>query len=97
MLVAATVAATVAEVADAALASIVFSLRGFGRWYEAVRDLLPVVVASIPFYGPVVAVLVLAYRDISPWTLPLFFVPALAAQRWFLMYQEQRRLATRSG
>jgi putative nucleotidyltransferase with HDIG domain len=40
----------------------------------------------------VVAVLVLAYRDVSPWTLPLFFAPALAAQRWFLMYQEQRRL-----
>ena len=34
----------------------------------------------------------LAYRDVSPWTLPLFFAPALAAQRWFLMYQEQRRL-----
>jgi putative nucleotidyltransferase with HDIG domain len=40
----------------------------------------------------VVALLVLAYRDVSPWTLPLFFAPALAAQRWFLMYQEQRRL-----
>ena len=54
---------------------------------------MPVIAASVPFYGPVVAVLVLAYRDISPWTLPLFFAPALAAQRWFLMYQEQRRLA----
>ena len=30
---------------------------------------------------------------LSPWTLPLFFAPALAAQRWFLLYQEQRRLA----
>jgi putative nucleotidyltransferase with HDIG domain len=40
----------------------------------------------------VVAVLALAYRDVSPWTLPLFFAPALAAQRWFLMYQEQSRL-----
>jgi putative nucleotidyltransferase with HDIG domain len=38
-------------------------------------------------------VLALAYREVSPWTLPLFFAPALAAQRWFLMYQEQRRLA----
>ncbi len=36
--------------------------------------------------------LVLAYRDVSPWTLPLFFAPALAAQRWFLLYQDQRRL-----
>ena len=97
VLAAATIAATVAEVSDTALTATVFRLRGFGRWSEAVRDLLPVVVASVPFYGPVVAVLVLAYRDISPWTLPLFFVPALAAQRWFLMYQEQRRLATDLG
>jgi putative nucleotidyltransferase with HDIG domain len=51
-----------------------------------------VIAASVPFYSPVVAVLALAYRDVSPWTLALFFAPALAAQRWFLMYQEQRRL-----
>jgi putative nucleotidyltransferase with HDIG domain len=37
--------------------------------------------------------LVLAYRGVSPWTLPLFFAPALAAQRWFIMYQDQQRLA----
>lgn len=93
VVVAATLAAMAAELADTALASVIFSLRGIGRWADAVRDLLPVVIASTPFYGPVVAVLVLAYRDVSPWTLPLFFAPALAAQRWFLMYQEQRRLA----
>jgi putative nucleotidyltransferase with HDIG domain len=90
---AATVAALTAELADTLLTSFVYGLRGIGRWTEAVRDLLPVVVASVPFYGPAVAVLVLAYRDVSAWTLPLFFAPALAAQRWFLMYQEQRRLA----
>ena len=89
---AATVAALAAELVDAALTSITFSLRGLGRWTEVARDLLPVIAASIPFYGPVVAVLAFAYRDVSPWTLPLFFAPALAAQRWFLMYQEQRRL-----
>lgn len=91
---AATAAALAAEVADAALTSFTFALRGLGRWVDAARDLLPVVVASVPFYSPVVAILALAYRDISPWTLPLFFAPGLAAQRWFLMYQEQRRLAT---
>jgi putative nucleotidyltransferase with HDIG domain len=91
---AATVAALTAELGDSALASLTFALRRHGKWTEAARDLLPVIVASVPFYGPVVSVLVLAYRDVSPWTLPLFFAPALAAQRWFLMYQEQRRLAT---
>lgn len=90
---AATVAALAAEIADGALTSLTFVLRGLGRWLDAARDIAPVVVASVPFYSPVVAVLSLAYRDVSPWTLPLFFAPGLAAQRWFLLYQEQRRLA----
>jgi putative nucleotidyltransferase with HDIG domain len=89
---ASTAAAFCAELADTALASVTFALRRLGRWTDAARDLAPVIAASVPFYGPVVAVLALAYRDISPWTLPLFFAPALLAQRWFLMYQEQRRL-----
>jgi hypothetical protein len=90
-------AALVAEVLDAALASVVFSLRGKATFRQAFSELIPVIVASVPIYSPAVAVLVLAYREVSPWTLPLFFVPALAAQRWFLLYQEQRRLATDLG
>src|SRR3954447_10909401 len=94
---AATVAALVAEGLDAFFASVAFALRRLGSLREALGELFPVVVASVPLYSPAVALLVLAYREISPWTLPLFFVPALAAQRWFLMYQEQRRLATDLG
>jgi putative nucleotidyltransferase with HDIG domain len=90
---AATAAALTAEVVDACFTSLTFMLRGLGTWREAATDLFPVVIGSIPFYGPVVAILVIAYQDLSPWTLPLFFAPALAAQRTFLMYQEQRRLA----
>src|SRR5882672_6315331 len=94
---AATVAALVAEGLDALFASLAFALRRLGSLAEALAELFPVVVASVPLYSPAVALLVLAYREISPWTLPLFFAPALAAQRWFLMYQEQRRLATDLG
>jgi putative nucleotidyltransferase with HDIG domain len=91
---AATAAALVAEGLDALFASVTFALRRLGSLTEALRELVPVVVASVPLYSPAVALLVIAYRQVSPWTLPLFFVPALAAQRWFLMYQEQQRLAT---
>jgi putative nucleotidyltransferase with HDIG domain len=91
--VAASVGAVTAEILDVSFASITYRLRGHGGALKAVRELVPVAVASIPFYAPVVAVLTLTYREISPWTLPLFFVPALAAQRWFILYQEQRRLA----
>ncbi len=91
--VAATTAALVAEVADAGFASLTYWLRGHGRWSEAARDSLPVIAASVPFYSSAVAILALSYQNVSAWTLPLFFAPALAAQRWFLLYQEQRRLA----
>ena len=33
------------------------------------------------------------YLEFSPWTLALFLVPAIAAQRLYGLYQEQRRLA----
>jgi hypothetical protein len=91
---AAIAAALVAESCDAAFASLTYWLRGYGRWLDAIKDSLPVIAASVPFYSSAVAVLVFSYRHVSPWTLPLFFVPALAAQRWFLLYQEQRRLAS---
>lgn len=93
-LIAASFAASfAAEVADSLFTTTAFTLRGNGRWREAAAEALPILVASVPLYGPAVGLLALAYRDISPWTLPLFFGPALAAQRWFLMYQDQRTLA----
>lgn len=85
-------AAAVAAVSDAGFTSVTWVLRGLGRWNAAFWDLIQVEVASVPIYGTAVALLALAYRDVSPWTLPLFFAPAVAAQRWFLMYQQQRRL-----
>jgi putative nucleotidyltransferase with HDIG domain len=92
-IVAASTAAVLgAELVDAGFATLTYALRGLGHWKDAAREILPVIAPSVPFYSPVVAILVLAYRDLSPWTLPLFFAPALAAQRWFLMYQEQRKL-----
>ncbi len=48
--------------------------------------------ASILLYAPLVGLLAVAYLEVSPFTLPLFLLPALAAQRLFRLYQEQRRL-----
>ena len=90
---AATAAALVAEVADTVFAAVTFWLRGTGSWKDVAADSLPVIAASVPFYSSAVAILALSYENLSAWTLPLFYVPALAAQRWFLLYQEQRRLA----
>jgi putative nucleotidyltransferase with HDIG domain len=54
--------------------------------------MLPTLGGSLPLYVPLVALLAFAYAYVSPWTLPLFFVPALAAQRLYVLYQQQRTL-----
>jgi putative nucleotidyltransferase with HDIG domain len=57
------------------------------------RALVPLQLATIPLHAPLIAVLAYAYRDISPWSVALFFIPALAAQRLFLLYREQTHTA----
>jgi len=92
--VAATTAAAIgAETLDAVIASITLELRGRHRTLAALRSFAPVLALSVALYTPVVALLAFAYQSISPWTLPLFLVPALAAQRLFGLYQQQRDLA----
>jgi putative nucleotidyltransferase with HDIG domain len=47
----------------------------------------------MPLYVPGVAVLAFGYEAVSPWILPLFLAPALAAQKSFVLYQAERKLA----
>ena len=86
-------AAVVALVLDTTFASTTVVLRRTGKGLELARTLAPVIALSVPLYTPIVALLSYAYDQISPWTLPLFLVPAIAAQRLFGLYQDQRRLA----
>jgi putative nucleotidyltransferase with HDIG domain len=85
-------AALTAQSLDIGFGTLLTLVRGHRNPLSLVRTLAPIVVASVPVYAPVVALLVVGYEDLSPWTLPLFLVPALAAQRSFLLYQDQRRL-----
>ena len=86
------VAAIVAQALDCFFASITVYLRRSGGVAETAKLLLPVAVAAIPLYAPLVALLAIAYDQFSVWATMLFFVPALAAQRLYTLYQEQRRL-----
>jgi len=40
-----------------------------------------------------IAVLAFAYREVSPWSVALFVIPAFAAQRLYLLYRQQRETA----
>ena len=85
--------AAVAQTLDVIFAAVTIRVRGRGRVLESIKTIAPVGLAAVPLYAPVVVLLALAYDQLSPWTLLLFLAPALAAQRFFVLYQDQRRLS----
>ena len=94
-ILAATAAAAVCtQILDLAFAALVFSLRGHGSPFAALRETGPLSLTGLPLYVPAVSLLVWGYVDHGAWyVLPLFLAPALAAQRSFVLYQGERRLA----
>lgn len=93
LLVAAMGGALIAESLDIVSTGVTARIRGTRSIRSITKTLAPLLLTSLPLYVPLVAVLALAYTEVSPWTAPLFFIPALAAQRLFSMYQQQRQLA----
>lgn len=93
ILAASAAAATCTQALDLAFAAVAFTLRGHGSPLTVVRTLGPLSFTSMPLYIPGVALLALGYEVVSPWVLPLFLAPALAAQKSFVLYQAERTLA----
>jgi hypothetical protein len=92
-IVAATLAGAIAaQLLDIAFACLTVWLRGTTSPWDTARTIAPVALSAVPLYAPVVVFLTIAYPELSPWTLVLFFVPALAAQRLFALLQAQRQL-----
>jgi putative nucleotidyltransferase with HDIG domain len=91
-LAAAVAAATLTEQGgDLLIGSVVARLRG-GTLPEISR-IASTVLVTMPLYTPIITLLVYTYRELSPWSVALFLFPAFAAQRLFLLYQEQRATA----
>jgi putative nucleotidyltransferase with HDIG domain len=96
IVVATAMAAIAAEAVDVTFASITYRIRG-NSMGEVARLLGPLAFLAVPVYAPFVALLAVAYREVSPWTLPLFLGPAIAAQRLWSLYQDERRLTEDLG
>jgi putative nucleotidyltransferase with HDIG domain len=94
VLLAVAVAASVQAAGDILLNGLTVAIRRSGSVRETARAIARLTASTLPLYTPVLAVLVYAYRELSPWTVLLFFVPAVAAQRLLVLYQEQRQLVT---
>jgi putative nucleotidyltransferase with HDIG domain len=87
-------AASIAEaLIDLLLSSATIVVRRKGSFRDLTRAVGPLLLASIPLYTPLIAVLAYSYREISPWSAVLFVIPAFAAQRLFLLYRQQRESA----
>jgi putative nucleotidyltransferase with HDIG domain len=97
VLLAVAVASITEALLDIALNSLTVHLRRSGSARVTVRAMSRLVLSTVPLYTPVIGVLAYSFRELSPWTVLLFFVPALAAQRLLTMYQEQTRLVTDLG
>ena len=92
-LVAATLVATVLrELLDVGFSVLTITVRG-GSPSDTARSLTPLLLLAPPAYAPIVALLAFMYAEVSPWTLALFLVPAVAAQRLYGLYQGERQLA----
>jgi HD domain len=92
-LVAATFVGTlVSEATEIAFAMLTMAIRG-GSIRDSVSTLAPLLVLVPPLYAPIVALLGFMYIEVSPWTLALFLVPAMAAQRLHALYQRERRVS----
>ncbi|MDX6518701.1 MAG: hypothetical protein QOF50_1547 [Gaiellaceae bacterium] len=90
----AVVAASSVEVLlDLSLGAVTVAIRGSGSFRGQLRTTLPILLSAVPLYTPVAAVLVYAYREVSPWTVAFFVIPAFAAHRLFVLYREQRTSA----
>jgi putative nucleotidyltransferase with HDIG domain len=85
------VATVVEQVGDLVLGSIAARLRGMT--ISEISRLSGTVFIALPLYVPITSLLVYAYREVSPWTVALFLFPAVAFQKLFLLYQEQRATA----
>jgi putative nucleotidyltransferase with HDIG domain len=69
------------------------AIRGRSSWKNTVRSVAPALFGALPLQAPIVALLVYSYETISPWSVVLFAIPALAAHRLLMLYRHQRDTA----
>lgn len=83
--------------AEVSLQSITPAIRGTSSLTRTVRSVVPPLTASVPLQAPMVAVLAYSYVTISPWSVALFAIPAVAAQRLLILYRQQRETSEALG
>jgi putative nucleotidyltransferase with HDIG domain len=89
------VASAVNQAADVFFNMLTLQIRGTRSPLAFVRSVGPLLVLSLCFYVPLVALLVYGHRLYSVWIVAIFLLPVLALQRLTQLYQEQRESTER--
>jgi putative nucleotidyltransferase with HDIG domain len=87
----------VESLVDVTLSAVTPAIRKTCAFYATVKSVGATMLASVPLHAPMVAVLAYSYTTISPWSVALFAIPAVAAQRLLLVYREQRETSDALG
>jgi len=78
---------------EVVLTPVAPAIRGRSSWSDTVRSVAPALVGALPVQAPIVALLAYSYKSISPWSVVLFAIPAVAAHRLLALYRQQRDTA----
>jgi putative nucleotidyltransferase with HDIG domain len=87
----------VETIIDVTVVPIAPAIRKSLRWRDTVASVAPAVLASVPLQASMVGILAYAYTTVSPWSVALFALPAIAAQRLLLLYRKQRETSDALG
>src|SRR5206468_4236056 len=79
------------------LALVAPAIRQTSSMRATFRDIVPSDIVSVPLHVPTASVLAYVYLTISPWSVALFALPAVAAQRLLLLYRQQRETSEALG
>jgi putative nucleotidyltransferase with HDIG domain len=90
LFLAVTAAFLVETIVGDVLALVAPAIRQTSSMRATFREIVPSDLVSVPLHVPTVSVLAYVYLTISPWSVALFALPALAAQRLLLLYRQQR-------
>jgi len=97
LFLAVTAAFVVETIVGDTLALIAPAIRQTSSMRATFRDIVPSDIVSVPLHVPTASVLAYVYLTISPWSVALFAIPALAAQRLLLLYRQQRETSDALG
>jgi diguanylate cyclase (GGDEF)-like protein len=85
-------AAATGYLLDALFCALTLRVRGTGGLGDVVR-VLPMLGVSFAVYAPLIAIVAFGVHAHTEWSSAFFLVPALAAQRLFVLYQSQKQLS----